>query len=154
MFTTQIALEATLVANPVLRSSGQGTPHLMLRVADNRRVHNGTEWVDAVPSYHWVRADGKLAHNAARSLKRGDLAIIVGTLQTDTYLDNGESRRVTYVKASLIGPSPAYAVAVPEKVRNAAADTGAQPDLPPAQPAQAVRSAPSHPPPQRRLRQQ
>ncbi|OYO13130.1 single-stranded DNA-binding protein [Enemella evansiae] len=99
-----ITFTGHLGRDPELRFNEAGQPWLKLRVAVNRRVKRGEEWVDATPTWWDVTASGDLALNADSSLRHADPVMVVGRVITEEFQDkNGESRTAMKVRADSIG---------------------------------------------------
>ncbi|OYO21496.1 hypothetical protein CGZ93_10485 [Enemella dayhoffiae] len=89
--------------DPELKFNEAGKPWLKLRVAVNRRVKRGDEWVDATPTWWDVTASGDLALNADESFRNSDPILVVGRVITEEFQDkNGETRTATKVRAETL----------------------------------------------------
>ncbi len=112
-------IEGNLTRDPQLRRSPDGTAHLTFGVMVDRSIRTATGWEPAEPTYHWVKAFGPLAENTARSLSKGALVIVAGTVQTESYRSGEQRKTFTYVLAQAIGPSLRHAIARPQRAAQA-----------------------------------
>lgn len=112
MFTTAIAFEGNLVADPDQRYTSTGRPVAELTVLVNQRTRTDSgDWTDAEPTRHVVKAFGQLGENTASSLTKGDRVIVAGRMVTDSWQDksSGQRRTAPRVIAEAVGPSLRWA---------------------------------------------
>lgn len=107
-----ITIHGNLTDRPDLYMSEQGKAVLSLSIAVNRRRFDRqvNEWVDAGTVYHRVVAFGALAENAA-NLPGGALVTVTGEFADNSFIPEGETKRVTRIQlvAEDIAPSLRYA---------------------------------------------
>lgn len=98
-----VVLLGHLGANPELRTTSNGKSVCELRVATNRSTRVGDEWRDAT-DWHTVTAWDRQAEYAHRTLSKGSLVGIVGSLRTDSWEDKttGQRRYKTIIVAERI----------------------------------------------------
>lgn len=115
-FTIQTQGEGNLTADPVLRTTSDGTPVANLRVAVNRRVPIGDgEYADKTEYINLV-AWRSIATNAANSLSKGDRVVFAGDLRANNYKDSdGNMRYTTECHITSLGVSLRWAMAAPVK---------------------------------------
>jgi single-strand DNA-binding protein len=88
-----ITMEGTVVADPELRFAPTGTAVGNFRlVANGRKRTESGEWVDDKTLWMSVTCFRQLAENVAESLRKGDLAVATGTLQTEEW-ENQEGKK-------------------------------------------------------------
>lgn len=98
-----VAISARLTKDPELRHTQSEKAVTELRVANNRRVKQGEEWVD-VPNYFSVIAWESLATIAAQKCKTGDLIYVVGRLQWREWeSDAGKREKVEIIADRIEG---------------------------------------------------
>jgi single-strand DNA-binding protein len=113
---TQVTIIGNLVADPELRFIPSGAAKATFAIAESSRVKENGEWKDGPATFWRCEIWNDAAENLAESLKRGMRVIAVGeTHQRNYETKAGESRTVTEVKVSEIGPSLKWAMARPEK---------------------------------------
>ena len=125
----RVMLLGNLGADPELRSTGQGTAVLNLRIATtesyldkNNARQEHTEW-------HRVTIWGKRGEALAKFLKKGDRIFVEGGLRTTSYEKNGEKRYSTEINATNVilaggGKSSSNAMAESSTTHNPVDRTG------------------------------
>jgi single-strand DNA-binding protein len=99
-----ITITGRLGADPELTFAPSGVAVAKLRVVTDRRVKEGDEWKSVDTSWHYVTAFKDAAEGAAEDLRKGDLVVIVGTLNQREYeTREGEKRSAWEVTANHIG---------------------------------------------------
>ena len=90
-----VTIEGTLVADPELRYSPSGTAVGSFRLATNGRKFDKdkNEWVDYKVLFMKVTCFKQLAENAVESLRKGDLAVVIGKINTDEWEDADRNKR-------------------------------------------------------------
>jgi single-strand DNA-binding protein len=112
----EVTIIGNLVADPELRFTPSGAAVATFAIAESGRVKENGEWKDGPATFWRCEIWSDAAENLAESLKRGMRVIAVGkTHQRNYETKAGESRTVTEVKVSEIGPSLKWAMARPEK---------------------------------------
>ncbi len=121
MATQSAVFVGNLAADPVLRSSGTGTPRATFSIAVNEGDKDkGTE------KTHWVdfTAFGTLAENVVASLKKGQRIIVQGRLDTYdkavTIAGEEKNIKMTSFKADAVGPDLRWQQAQVSKVSSGA----------------------------------
>lgn len=133
MTLPEITLEGRLGADPELRFTPSGAAVATFRVAcTERRMNQQTQqWEDGKTIWLGVECWKNLAENVAESLRRGDLAVITGSLYEDTWTDQAtqQERTAVKIKARTVATSlsSATARAVRPDRTGAAAPQGQQP---------------------------
>jgi single-strand DNA-binding protein len=113
---TQVTIVGNLTADPELRFTPSGAAVATFAIAESSRVKENGEWKDGPATFWRCEIWNDAAENLAESLKRGMRVIAVGETHQRTFETKaGESRTVTEVKVSEIGPSLKWATARPEK---------------------------------------
>src|SRR5699024_9548569 len=94
--------EATLVADPELRYTGNGTAVASFRVASNSRRKNQQtgQWEDGDTTFLSVSAWEGLGENIAAEFKKGERITITGQLKQREYEKDGQRRTVYEVTAN------------------------------------------------------
>jgi len=102
---TEITVRGRLGNNPELQRTAGKKPWLRLRVATNRRVRSGEEWVDGPTSWYDVKMWGDFAENVAESVHKGDAVIVQGELLIDEYTNTSNvTLRTAVIHANALGP--------------------------------------------------
>lgn len=128
MLSTTVTFEGNLPAEPEVRFTPSGTQITEFTVLVNRsRQNDAGEWVDDEPTRHACKAFKQLGENITESLTRGDRALVVGNLVTDTWADKetGEKRTRQVVLVDAIGPSLRWATATVNKPQRTLAESRA-----------------------------
>lgn len=99
---TIVTFTGNLTNDPELQYTPSGKPVTTFGVAVNRRTQdsNTGEWVDAPTTFHNIKIWGAQAENAAETLGKGNEAIVIGQLETETWTTNGETRSRNVVVVS------------------------------------------------------
>ena len=94
--------EATLVADPEIRYTGNGTAVASFRVASNSRRKNQQtgQWEDGDTTFLSVSAWGGLGENIAADFKKGQKITVTGQLKQREYEKDGVKRTAYEVVAS------------------------------------------------------
>lgn len=103
-----ITMEGTVVADPELRFAPSGTAVGSFRLAANGRKFLAEEnkWVDDKVLFMSVTCFKQLAENCAESLRKGDLVVVTGPLETHEWEDdNGNKRSRTQMIANSVSAS-------------------------------------------------
>ena len=104
MPSTPISILGNLVADPVYREQ-IGAATLRIAAQHSHFDRSTGSYVDDGASFYNVTAWGQLGINAANSLRRGERAIVAGTLRIREYTtDSGENRISADISASGVGP--------------------------------------------------
>ncbi len=109
--STTITIQGNIAKEPVLRTTGSGTPTCTLSVAVNRKVpaRNEPGFVESV-SYFSVVAYQQLAVNACETLRRGSRVVVTGRLDQRSWETAGGEKRSSYeLVAEDIGASLRWA---------------------------------------------
>jgi single-strand DNA-binding protein len=128
MLNTTVIFEGNLAADPEVRFTPSGAQITEFTVLVNRsRQNESGDWVDDEPTRHACKAFRQLGENIAESLGRGDRALVVGNVVTDTWADkdSGDKRTRQVVLVDAIGPSLRWATATVAKSQRDAAEAGA-----------------------------
>jgi len=110
----QISCAGNLVDDPSLRYTPAGHAVTNFRVAVSDRFQDRTtgEWKDTPPAYVSVTFWRKLAENVAKTLHKGDQAVIVGRLQQRDHQTEQHDKRTTYeIEADAVGAGLAHSTA-------------------------------------------
>ena len=108
--------EFRLVDDPELKFAPSGTPYARVRLVANSRKKQGDEWVDDKVLWMNGTAFNKVAENIAHSLQKGQLVLVTGRVQTETWTtEGGENRSATALMIDEIGPSLKWDNAILEK---------------------------------------
>lgn len=94
--------EATLVADPELRYTNNGTAVASFRVASNSRRKNQQtgQWEDGDTTFLSVSAFGGLGENIAAEFKKGEKITVTGQLKQRDYEKDGQKRTAYEVAAN------------------------------------------------------
>lgn len=109
--STTITIQGNITKEPVLRTTGSGTPTCTLSVAVNRKVPARKEpgFVESV-SFFSVVAYQQLAVNACETLRRGSRVVVTGRLDQRSWeTAEGEKRSSYELVADDIGASLRWA---------------------------------------------
>jgi len=103
----QVTVEGRVVNDPELRFAPSGVAVGSFRlVASSRKQDESGQWVDDKTLWLGVTCFKQLAENVAESLRRGDLVVVTGRLQTDEWeSDTGEKRSRTELVANGVAAS-------------------------------------------------
>lgn len=103
----QVTVEGRVVNDPELRFGPSGIAIGSFRlVASSRKKNEQDEWVDDRVLWLAVTCFRQLAENVAESLRKGDLVVVTGRLQTEEWETNeGEKRSRTELVANGVGAS-------------------------------------------------
>jgi len=121
-----ISGEYRFVADPEIVFGKSGTPMAKFRLVASSRKREGDKWVD--DKVVWLRAIAfnRVAEHVVGTFKKGDLAVVIGKLQTESWeKDDGSKGEAFTVVVDSIGPSLAFVEATMNKVEsssNKAAD--------------------------------
>ena len=121
--STTITIQGNITKEPVLRTTGSGTPTCTLSVAVNRKVpaRNDPGFVESV-SYFSVVAYQQLAVNACETLQRGSRVVVTGRLDQRAWETAGGEKRSSYeLVADDIGASLRWATGRFTKTMSASA---------------------------------
>lgn len=99
-----VHMEGRLAADPELRFAASGTAVARMRVGANsrKRLEDGS-WADDKTCWLDVTAFRRLAEGAAETLRKGDLVVLTGKLQTDEWEQEGQKRSKIVCIAESIG---------------------------------------------------
>ncbi|HLS01219.1 MAG TPA: single-stranded DNA-binding protein [Beutenbergiaceae bacterium] len=79
-------------------------PFARVNVASTPRLRIDGEWQDGDTQWIQVKAWGRLAHNMAASIRKGDAVIVTGTFRLEEYTnDQGQTFKTAVVHASGVG---------------------------------------------------
>ena len=94
--------EATLVADPEIRYTGNGTAVASFRVASNSRRKNQQtgQWEDGDTTFLSVSAWGARGENVSSQFSKGNKINVVGDLKQRQYEKDGQRRTVYEVEVS------------------------------------------------------
>ena len=107
MANSQVSLSGNLTADPVLRTTGKGTPVVNFTVA----VSEGTR-DNPKTGFYDVTVWDQMGKNVADSLSRGQRVLVIGKLDTNTWVtQEGENRSKAVVVAEAVGPDLRFATA-------------------------------------------
>jgi len=105
----EVSMEGRLTDDPQLRFSPSGIAVGTFTLAANSRKKNEQtgEWEDDKVLFLSVTCFKQLAENVAESLRKGDLAMVTGRMNTDQWDDakTGEKRSMTKLVANSVGLS-------------------------------------------------
>lgn len=91
-------------------------PVLNLNVAVNRREKVKGEWQDGEPTFYRLNIWRDLAVNAADSLRKGQEVIVVGTVKTHSWDQDGQRRSAQEIDVDAIGPNLRFQTTTAQKV--------------------------------------
>lgn len=103
-----VTMEGTVVNDPELRFSPSGVAVGSFRMVANGRKFDKdkNEWVDDKVLWMRVVCFRQLAENAVESLRKGDLAVVVGKISTDEWTDDqGQKRSALQLLADSVSAS-------------------------------------------------
>ena len=103
-----ICMEGTVVADPELRFSPSGVAVGSFRLVANGRKFDKdkNEWVDDKVLWMRVVCFRQLAENAVESLRKGDIAVVTGKINTDEWEDkDGQKRSAVQLVADSVAAS-------------------------------------------------
>lgn len=84
--------------DPEEKKTANGVTFVDLRVATNRSMQKGDEWIE-VADWHQVRLWNLEAERSLKLLRKGSTVAFTGQLRTDNWIDQeGEKRSRTYIK--------------------------------------------------------
>jgi len=104
-----VELEGNLTADPKTGTTTEGTDYAQFQIAVNdRRFDEATNtWENSDTVFHNVVVYGAAARNTAKSLKKGDAAIVIGEMKFGTYTnpETNVTRDTRDVVARSVGAS-------------------------------------------------
>jgi single-strand DNA-binding protein len=107
MANSSVHLVGNLTADPILRTTGKGTPVVNFDVAVSEGTKDNQE-----TGFYSITAWDSLAQNVADSLKKGNRVIVSGVLKTGTWTTkDGENRSKVQVTADAVGPDLRWSTA-------------------------------------------
>lgn len=106
-----VTVEGRAVADPELRFTPQGLALASLRiVASDRKLNEQSgKWEDTRTLWLKVSCWRTLAENVAETVRKGDLVMCVGKLQTEEWEKDGEKRSMITMTAFTVAPSLQFA---------------------------------------------
>jgi single-strand DNA-binding protein len=114
-----ISAEGTLVGDPELRFTPNGTAVAKFRIACNERKFSKGEWVEGSTTYLTGSAWRKLGEHLTESLRKGDRVVVAGSLrQREWEADDGTMRYEYEIDAHHIGPSLLFGPSFPDDPGN------------------------------------
>lgn len=117
MSDTQTTIEGNLTRDPEIRFMPDGTPKVSIGVAVNKSwIDRSTNERQEKVSFFDVEGWRELATNAEASLSKGDRVIVTGSLEQQTWEQDGVKRSKVVLVAQAMGPSLRWATATPYKV--------------------------------------
>ena len=127
MLQTTIAFEGNIAADLDVSFTPSGKQIVRFPVLVNRRRRNPdtNEWEDDEPTRHACTAFGALGEHIADSLGKGDRALIVGNVVTDSWndKDTNEKRTAQRILVDAAGPSLRWATAAVRKAHRTSGET-------------------------------
>lgn len=87
-----VAIEGRVVEDPELRFAPSGVAVGRLRLVASSRKKVNEEWVDDKTLWIDVTTFRQLAENVAESVRKGDLVVATGKLQTEEWEKDGQKR--------------------------------------------------------------
>lgn len=109
-----ITVAGNVIADPESRQTRSGAAMVTFRVASNHRYFNNRSgmWEEGVTNYYDVVAYRGLAHNAGKSLHKGDAVFIQGQFRQRLYTRrDGSTGMGCEIEARIIGPDLTHGVA-------------------------------------------
>lgn len=100
-----VSIEGRVASDPELKFAASGTAVGRVRLVASSRKKEGDQWVDDKTLWINVTCFKSLAENVAGSLKKGDLVIANGRIQTEEWETDGQKRSAIVMIADSIGPS-------------------------------------------------
>lgn len=103
MTTNHIAIEGRLTRDPETRYTSGGMCICSFAVANNKRMKdkNG-EWKDSPTTFKDCKAFGKTAEAVAVNCKKGTGVLVVGSVETEEWMKDGETKRKEIVTANAV----------------------------------------------------
>ena len=112
MADATITLVGNITRDPEIRFLDSGTATAKFSIAVTRKWKNKQGEQNEQTSFFDCSALGTIAENIQNSLRKGDRAIVTGTLEQRSYDDKeGNKRSVTEVKVEACGPDLRWATA-------------------------------------------
>jgi len=132
----EVTVAGTLTADPELKfipSSGDAVVNFTVAANARRYDRDRQEWVDGDATFLRCSLWRQAAENVSESLHKGDRVLVTGTLKQRKWeTEQGETRSMTELAVTEIGPSLRWAVAKPAKVKRSAGHGAAAPQATPA----------------------
>lgn len=107
MFAAYSMLTGTVVNDPILRNTRDGSDVLNFRVASNHRRRDPVTnaWVDASTWFVSIACFNSLARNAFDTLHKGAPVVVFGTMRTNRWVDKeGVEHSRDELRATSVGP--------------------------------------------------
>jgi single-strand DNA-binding protein len=104
--TIEVTVRGRVAADPVFCTSANGTEYARFRLAVTPRILDRTtgEWGDGHTEWISVRVFGQqFAKNVAKSLKKGQPAIVSGTLSSGEWKSDGQTYWGLNLRAEAVG---------------------------------------------------
>ena len=112
MADANITLVGNITRDPEIRFLNSGTATAKFSIAVTRKWKDKQGEQQEQTSFFDCSALGSIAENIQNSLRKGDRAIVTGTLEQRSYDDKeGNKRSVTEVKVEACGPDLRWATA-------------------------------------------
>lgn len=98
-----MTVEGRLGSDPELRFTARGDAVATFDIANTRRVKRGDEWEDGPTSWFRVTCWKRLAEHVADQARKGDLVLVHGNPEIETYEKDGENRKAFRLTARSVG---------------------------------------------------
>ena len=122
---THVTIVGNLTDDPDLRYTPNGTEVANFRLAVTARIKDGDTWRDGETSFFRINVWRQLAEHTAKSLSKGDRAVVIGRLKSRSWeTPEGDKRSVVEVEADEVAPSLRCAVAKPQRAANGSKGKG------------------------------
>ncbi len=95
--TNQVFLQGTIDNEPVLKKTKQGSPYCSFSVKTEEPPKDPKKKNEKHLDWHKIKAWGKIAEEAAKNFKKGDVVKLKGKLKTSSYELNGAKKYDTSV---------------------------------------------------------
>lgn len=119
MNETYVTVRGNLGSDPTLYTSEGKRPYTRMTVANTPRRRTGPDaWGDGTTTWYVVKVTGKLAHNAAASLRKGDSVLLRGPLTYEQWEHEGKERSELVIWADALGPDLNNSVTTKMKVQH------------------------------------
>lgn len=119
MIDNNVTVVGNIVSDPELRFTAGGTALARLAIAHNRRWRDRSSGEQREEtSFLNIQVWGELAEHVCESLRRGDLAVVVGRLEQRSWeTPQGEKRSTVGIVASEVSPSLRWATCQVQKAQ-------------------------------------
>jgi single-strand DNA-binding protein len=102
--TNQVFLQGTIDKEPLLKKTKKGSSYCSFSVATEEPPKDPKKKNEKHIDWHKIKAWGKMAEEAAKNFRKGDLVKLKGKLKTSSFEKDGTKQYITSVELTHIRP--------------------------------------------------